>query len=94
MVFREGIHESRTGLEDCVGGGGVALFGLSLSVGDVERTVSKACSVLTVSFFKPSASPTLNPVPYGSKKKSRALFAGRNRSSQILGRAAKKRANS
>jgi hypothetical protein len=29
------MHESRTGAEGCVGGGGIALFGFSLSIGDI-----------------------------------------------------------
>ena len=41
--IRKGIHESRTGLEDCVGGGGFALFGFNLSVGDLY--VTRTCVV-------------------------------------------------
>ena len=41
--IREGIHESRTGFEDRVGAGGIALFRFSLPLGDVYAT--RACVV-------------------------------------------------
>src|ERR1700739_3560214 len=38
-----GLYESRTGFEDCVSGGRVALPGFSLSLGDIHAT--RACVV-------------------------------------------------
>jgi hypothetical protein len=44
--IRDDIHESRTGSEDRVGIGGIALFGFNLSLGGVYAT--RACVVYDV----------------------------------------------